>query len=246
MNKKEAIQIICLLDECIDHAQQPETMLAVDALRRLLLRLLEHSCCEVADGQALLQEAAGLPALCISMELHPSLPMRLCRMTYSLCAPELTQGKAIGLQCREQAEKIRCLRWWGQHMSALFACWDVQCIQELQCLHAEKLKMMECAFARFLTIWRADAARRTIMDRSVRLQEIAELREKLSLENIADAIVRCDTDRARSREKLSEFEAEISAADFFDIVKTNHQPHSEPLFRSASSAKNNMMESCDA
>lgn len=221
-------------------------MLAVDALRRLLLRLLEHSSCEDTDGQTLLQEATGLPALCMTGELPPSLPARLCRMTYSLCAPELTQGKPIGLQCREQAEKIRCLRWWGQHMAALFTRWDAQCIQELQSLHTEKLKMMECAFARFLTIWRAKATRRTIMDRSSRLQEIAKLREKLALENIADTIARCDTDSARSQEKLSEFEAEISAVDSFNIVKTNHQPYSEPLFQSASSAKNNMMESCDA
>lgn len=220
MNKKEAIAATGILDACIDTVASPEALLALNFLRRTLLDGWQRDICQGTDGQALLEALKPLPTLCGEMA---ALPMGLCQILYVLCAPKLEPGREPARQCREQAWKIRRLRQWTRELSALLVPYDAQSRQEALALQAGRLEMMADVFSHFLVLYRGSIAEAVSKRRRARQQVIQRSWEAIPLREVSDAAI---VSRARlegAKEKLSEFAAEISAAEVL-IPMTEDSP----------------------
>ena len=235
MNKKETIQSLELLDQCIDSVKQPEVLLALDDLRSRLMQLWEEAGCRLVDAAELLPVMTCLPGLCTEEEKHPSLPMKLCQVMFILCAPSIEGEQEMGRQCRAQAEKIRRLRQWRQNMAEVLVHYDEAIRQETEMLQAEQLAMMEEVYQRCLSIYRASLAETAAKLRSERMQVISRYRDALPLEEVADTAAQSRTISEMTKEKFSEFAADISASDALVQMTelppqpTTHVPTAEKL-----------------
>ena len=118
MNRKETLQALTLLDECIDRASQSEVMLALDALRRRLLSSWQKNHCSAAQAEPLLRALDTLvPAL--REERPPTLPMQLNLAAFALYPPATAPAQDPIAQCHEQADHIRSLRGWQDELNRL-------------------------------------------------------------------------------------------------------------------------------
>ncbi len=219
MNKKETMLIISILDECIDTAARPEVMLVLDVLRRTLMEIWQRGSCQYIDVQELLKELDSLPALCQETEQNPVLPMRLCQTMFILCAPEMERGQNLARQCREQAWKVRRFQQWIQDISALLVSYDARLRQEIMGFQTNNLEMLSDTFTHFLTLYKGCLAEAASKKRRARQQEIQKHWETISLEDVANAAIQSRTKMEKTKEKLSEFAAEIAASDVLIPVK---------------------------
>ena len=218
MNRRETLQALQLLDECIDHAGNPAVMLAMDALRRELLQLWQQGLCRCMDGAALIALIAPLPDLCRA-EMHPALPMRMSQIALGLYSPEVNPAKEPLAQCREHAEKIRSLRRWQERLAELLALYDEEIRREVQQLAVRQMDMMSDVFVQLLTMAQGCMAAEAARHRAERLKEIAVVRDGLCLEDVAQAQTDAETVRMMTQEKFSEFSAEIASAPVLLQVK---------------------------
>lgn len=226
MNKKETIQAVNTLDQCIDSTAQLQVMLMADALRGTILQLWQEELCHSVEGKALLRELDGLPALCTEAAQHPGLPMKLCRVMFILCAPSVQSEMDIGHQCRLQAAHIRRLRQWEQKMSALLGECDEQTCQEIHAMQAESLSVMLEVFAHLLAMYRASIAKSAAEKQNDMLERIESLRRSLPLKKIMDASAQTQTTHDLTKEKFRDFAADISASDL--LIKMKGGRHAFP------------------
>ena len=219
MNQKEALAAIGILDACIDTVENPELLPALNFLRRTLLDGWQRGICQGTDGQDLLEALKPLPALCGK---PAALPMGLCQILYVLCAPGMNFRREPALQCREQAWKIRRLRQWTRELSALPAPDDARL--EIRQLQAGRLEMMADVFTHFLALYRGSIAGAVSKRRRVRRQVAQRYWEAISLEEVSDAAIGSRARLESAKEKLSEFAAEISAAEVLIPVTEDSTP----------------------
>lgn len=211
MNRKQTAQVLALLDAGIDQAGHPAVMLALDALRRSLLAAWQEDICPGAEAEPLIEALSALPALCRE-GCDPALPVKLTQAAFLLCAPEVNPAWDYIPQCRQQAARIRCLRGWKEPLADLLAHYDEEITREAEQLLELQLTMMTEVFAQLLTMARGQMAVRAARHRAKRLEEIAGIRETLSLKDVSDAQEDARTACEMTNEKFSEFAAEIAAS----------------------------------
>ena len=181
MNRQETLQVLQLLDECIDHAEHMSVMLALDSLRRALLQFWQQGLCQRIDGARLLAEIGPLPSMCRA-ELHPALPMQMSQTVFCLYSPEADPVREPLDQCRDHAEKLRSLYRWQAAAEGLLALYDEEVRQDAQQLMAHQMDMMSDVFVQLLTITRSCMAAKAAQHRVDRLKEIVAIRDSLCLE----------------------------------------------------------------
>lgn len=229
MNRKETLQALTLLDECIDRASQPEVMLALDALRRRILSSWQKNHCSAAQAEPLLRALDTLvPAL--REERPPTLPMQLNLAAFALYPPATAPAQDPIAQCHEQADHIRSLRGWQDELNRLLTQDDEETIAETHRLLDMQLTMMTEVFTQLLAMARSQSAARTARRRARQLEELAAIRESLCPADLISAQAEARTVALMNDEKFSSFTADITAPPVLLQVKASH-PAAESLHR---------------
>lgn len=223
MNKKETTQALEKLDACIDGALLPELLTALDALRTTLLQQWQQDHCSQLETENLLTALEDLPPLCSGAEKHPSLLTKLSQVMYALCAPAVEPGQDLGNQCRRQAEKIRRLRQWQEALSPLAALYEEESRRELEVMHAEELQLMSDVFTHLLLMYRAGMYRAAAALYQARLEELESCRALCDAEEVSALQEESRTLSDATKEKFSDFAADISAGALLTPVKEVQQ-----------------------
>lgn len=219
MNKRDMMYALAQVDACIDCAEMQPLLLALQALRELLLYCWQDDACCVASPDELLHALESLPEMCGMLNTHPALPMKLSQVMLLLCMPVFDAAQHPKLRCSKQAERIRRLRCCQQEMLPLLAGYERDVREETEKQHHDALQIMDEVFRQCLGLHRISILAAVASSRKKRMTEIEQCRKVLRLEDVADAVTQSQTDCEWVKENLYNCIADMEAAGFFNNMK---------------------------
>lgn len=200
MTVKELHQILDRLDSCMDQADHPEVLLALNFIRRGILKCWQANQCCTIDMPALVAELVSLSLLCMKGTWHPALPLALCRVILRLCTPVFTSKEAIREDCWRHADLIRLLRAWLPVLEAVLIHYDAPVKDETHQLMQHESEMLDEVFAQGITLYRRRVKELTLQRRQTQAARLAFYRQAMDLPALVDQV----TVITYTREKMEE------------------------------------------
>lgn len=189
MTTKRVHMILDRLDRCMDETEHAEILVALNFIRRMVLKVWKENQCCTIDTSALFAELVSLGLLCMKGSWHPAIPLALCRVIMRLCTPVISSQEEIVDQCWRHADLIRILRAWLPVIENVLVYYDSRTQKEVRDVLQAESNMMKEIFDQYLILYRSAVQERNSQLRHQHLAMIENYRRQLKLPEVSEQVM---------------------------------------------------------